>query len=187
MTTETSFYAIVGRIRGAHGIRGQVTVELFTDEPDAIFAPGRRVFAGTTEGDIAPHPDDNHNPDSRHPITIHSTTPFKNGLIVQFDAISDRTTAELWHHRYLLVPIDELTPPVEDEVFIHDLVGMTVVSQDGTPLGHVISFYELPQGLTLEVKTPSGESLLPYRPELIHEVDRTARTITVDASNGLFD
>ncbi|MGH7671150.1 MAG: hypothetical protein ACRENQ_16830, partial [Gemmatimonadaceae bacterium] len=45
-------FLIVGRVRKAHGIRGELVVEPITDAPDAIFAPGRRVFAGTPSGDV---------------------------------------------------------------------------------------------------------------------------------------
>jgi 16S rRNA processing protein RimM len=180
-------YAIVGLIRKAHGIHGQVTVELLTDEPDVIFARGKRVFAGTTDGDLARHPDDRKNPESRQELIVENSSPFKGGLIVKFDILRDRTAAEQWRQRYLLVPIDELTPPGEDEVFVHELVGMTVQGNDGVSLGEVVGFYELPQGLTLDVKTAKGDIMLPYRPEAILEVDRAGRTLLVDPNSGLFD
>lgn len=183
-TPDTSSYAIVGRIRKPQGIRGHVTVELLTDEPDAIFAPGRRVFAGTADGDPAkPAPGTNEPPI----LQIETAEPFKGGLIVKFDALADRNVAERWRLRYLLVPMSELTPPADDEVFVHDLIGMTVQSREGTSLGVVIGTYELPQGLTLEVRTANGDILVPYRPAVIDEVDVRARTLTVDTQSGLFD
>ena len=154
-------YAIVGRIRKAHGIHGQVTVELLTDEPDVIFAPGRRVFAGTVDGDLARHPAERSNPDSRQELIVEEASPYKGGLIVKFDAIPDRTTAELWRQRYVLVPTDELTPPDEDEVFMHELIGMTVHGTDGAHVGQVTSLYELPQGLTLNVTTANWRCSRP--------------------------
>ena len=53
MTPPADEFFIVGRVRRAHGIRGELAVEVITDAPDAIFAPGRRVFAGTVDGDPA--------------------------------------------------------------------------------------------------------------------------------------
>ena len=190
MTVEQSEpvqYAIVGRIRKAQGIRGHVTVELLTDSPDTIFAPDARLFAGTAEGEIARHPADRKNPESRQTLVVEEVSPFKGGLIVKFDILHDRTEAEPWRQRYLLVPTTELAPPADDEVFVHELIEMTVVSRDGTVLGTVTGFYELPQGLTLEVRTSKGDVLLPYRPAAIDEVDRSARKIVVDADSGLFD
>ena len=73
MTTPE--FIIVGRVRKAHGIRGEVVVETITDAPDAIFASGRRVFAGTASGDLAK--------DRRELHVVHAT-PFKAGFIVAF-------------------------------------------------------------------------------------------------------
>ena len=59
---------------------------------------------------------------------MQQSSPFHDGLIVKFDIITDRDSAERWRGRYLLVPSDELTPPGDDEVFVHDLIGMRVAS-----------------------------------------------------------
>lgn len=172
-------YAIIGRIRKPQGIRGEVTVELLTDEPDRFFAPGARVLAGTVDGDIARPP---------RTLTVEHAKPFRDGLIVKFDVIADRTGAEPWRQRYLLVPREELTPPGEDEVFVHDLVGLEVRDEAGELIGKVAAFYELPQGITLEVKRQGkGDVLVPYQPLVVREVDLDAGTLTVDSASGLFE
>jgi 16S rRNA processing protein RimM len=180
-------YLLVGRIRKPQGLRGHVTIELLTDTPDAIFAPGGRVFAGTAEGDLARDPADPKNPESRYALIIETVSPFKDGIVVKFKEIPDRTEAERWRHRYLLVPKDEVAPLADDEVFIHDLIGMAVQSTDGTNLGNVIGTYDLPQGLTLDVETKRGSVLVPYHPEHVIEVDLDTRVVTVDTTSGLFD
>ncbi len=186
---ETHELAIIGRIRKPHGIAGEMTVELLTAEPERLFAPGARVFAGTVEGTPAAHPSDRRNPESRHELRVQSAFPFRGGLVVKFDAVPDRTAAEQWRGRYLLVPAEELTPLANDEVFAHDLIGMAVKSDDGADVGAVAALYELPQGLTLDVKLARGGSnvLVPYRPEVVREVDLDARVITVDSESGLFE
>jgi len=179
-------WAIVGRVRRAQGLRGEVTVELITAEPDRFFSPGARVYAGTIQGDIA-LPRDTERPDPQA-LTVESARPFRSGLIVKFDAIADRTAAERWNHRYLLVPVTALSAPADDEVFVHDLVGLCVVTDDGRALGVVSAFYELPQGLTLEVRREgAGDVLVPYRSPVVREVDLAARTLTVNLASGLFD
>ena len=95
---------IVGRVRKAHGIRGELVIEPLTDAPDAVFAAGRRVFAGTVAGDLAP---------GAPTLTVRRARPFKGGWIVHFDEIADRTAAELWRERYILAPLAELPPPAE--------------------------------------------------------------------------
>jgi 16S rRNA processing protein RimM len=118
---------------------------------------------------------------------VQDATPHKGGLIVKFDAISDRTAAEQWGQRYLLVPMDELTPPDDNELFMHDLLGMAVREKNGAPIGEVTGLYELPQGLTLEVRTAKGDVLVPYRLTIVVEVDLDTRTVIVDAESGLFE
>jgi 16S rRNA processing protein RimM len=190
-------FAIVGRIRKPHGIRGEVTVEVLTGEPERFFANGRRLLAGTATGEIASHPaarrnsGEPHEPHELrelHELHVGSASPFQGGLVVSFAEIADRSAAEMWRQRYLLVPIQELTPPADDEVFMHDLLGMSVEGEDGSSIGEVTGFYELPQGLTLEVKRGSGdEVLVPYSPRTVREVNIDRRVLVVDTASGLFE
>jgi len=179
-------YAIVGLIRKAQGIRGEVVIEPLTDKPDVVFASGSRVFAGTSDGDLAIVTDVK-GEEEKPTLTVVGTKPFKKGLIVQFEELQDRDSAELWRGRYLLAPFAELPPLQEDEVYLHDLIGMSVVSTNGEPLGAVTTFYELPQGIMLDVKTKGGSTIIPYRPEIIVRTDIAGRTIVIDDTIGLFD
>ena len=179
-------YAIVGLIRKAQGIRGEVIVEPLTNKPDVVFASGSRVFAGTTEGDLAVIRDVK-GEDDVPKLTVVGSKPFKKGLIVQFEEIRDRDSAELWRGRYLLAPFSELPPPADDEVYLHNLVGMKAVTPAGAELGTVTTFYELPQGIMLDVMTARGSVVVPYRPEFVVTADTANRTLVVDDSSGLFD
>ena len=179
-------YAIVGLIRKAQGIRGEVVIEPLTDKPDVVFASGSRVFAGTSDGDLAIVTDVK-GEEETPTLTVVGTKPFKKGLIVQFEELQDRDSAELWRGRYLLAPFAELPPLQEDEVYLHDLIGMAVVSTNGESLGAVTTFYELPQGIMLDVKTKGGSTIIPYRPEIIVRTDIAERKIVIDDTIGLFD
>ena len=183
--------ALVGLVRRAHGIRGEVTVETFTDAPAEVFSAGRRVFVGTPEGRVLPA-------DPKRPLaaggppstlTVERASPFKGGLIVRFAELDDRTVAERWRDRALFVPYAELPPPADDQVYLHELVGMRVVHRDGTDAGEVVDLMELPQGLVLDVRIAGTErtALVPYRPELVVGVDVPARTVTVDLPEGLLE
>ncbi len=179
-------YAIVGLIRKAQGIRGEVVVEPFTDRPDVVFASGARVFAGTAEGELAvTH--DVMGEEEIPTLTVASSRPFKKGMIVQFEEIRDRDSAELWRGRYVLAPFSELPPLEEDEVYLHDLVGMKAEGPDGDMIGTVSTYYELPQGIMLDIKTSRGSVLIPYRPEVIVRTDIDARTIIIDDKLGFLD
>ena len=170
---------IVGRLRKAHGIRGELGVESLTDSPAAVFAVGRSILVGTSEGD----PD----PEGRR-LTVRRARPQGDGsIIVAFDEISDRGEAELWRGRYLLAPASELEPPTEGEVYVHELPGMQVLLPDGETLGVVSEVFDLPQGLALEVHRESGDVVLPFHEEFVQSVDRSRRTIVVTPPEGLVE
>ena len=176
---ETPEFVIVGRVRKAHGIRGELVVEPITDAPDAIFAPGRRVFAGTRTGDVAP---------DRHELHVERASRFKEGLIVAFREIADRTAAELWRERYLLLPHVETNPLSEGEVYVHELLGMDVRLPSGASLGEVEDLYELPQGLAIDVRPrEGGPSLMLLYDQSVVSVDRVARVMVVEVPDGLIE
>lgn len=176
--------ASVARIKRPHGVRGELAVEALTDEPDAILAPGRRVFQGTKDGELFV------DPRTKAPRDLHVTglRPVKDGWLLTLAEIGDRTEAEKWNGRTLLAPLDELSEPDEGEVFAHELVGMTLVDADSDEvLGEVIEFYDLPQGLLIEFRGPKGVHSVPFVEEFVHEVDRDGRRITVALPDGLLD
>jgi 16S rRNA processing protein RimM len=130
------------------------------------------------DGDIA---------DDRVELTVDRTRPFKEGLLVHFREIGTRSEAERWLKRYVLVPTSELEPPGENEVYVHELRGMEVRLPSGIRVGEVAEFYEVPQGLMLEVRLADRNVLLPFRPEIIVAVDGRERTITAQPPDGLLD
>lgn len=150
-----------------------------TDAPDAIFAAGRRVFAGTRSGEVA---------EGLPELQILRATPFKGGFIVAFEGIGDRSAAEAWRERTLLLPESEVEPPSEGQVFIHELVGMRVIHATGDAIGQVTEVFELPQGLLIEVRRAEGKPvLLPFDDKTVTEVNVAQRIIHVDPVEGLLD
>ena len=170
--------AIVGLIRNAQGIRGEVVIEPLTDAPDAVFASGRRVYAGAA--------DEKSRVDDRT-LTVESSRPFKGGMMVKFEEIADRNEAELLRGLYVFSPFDELDPLQDDEIYLHELIGMKVKLDTGEPMGEIVAYYELPQGLTLEAKSASGLVLIPYRAEVVDHVDSETREVIVKDEIGLFE
>ena len=158
-------------------MRGEVLIEPLTDEPDAVYASGRRVFGGTSESPI----------DEAPTLTVIETRPFKDGLLVRFEEIGDRTAAELWNGRLLFVPEDELTPLGEGEVYQHELKGMTVELSSGEVVGTVADVFEVPQGLLLDVARERGTVLVPFSGEIVVDVDRARRVVRIDPPAGLLE
>jgi len=172
-------FIIVGRVRKAHGIRGELVVEPITDAPDMIFAPGRRVLAGTARGDLAP---------GARELHVEKTTPFKEGLIVSFREIVDRTTAEQWRHRYFLVPRAEVAALDEGEVYVHELLGMRVELESGERVGDVVAMYELPQGLAIDIRRVGrADTVLLLYEQSVVRIDRDTKVVTVTIPEGLLD
>jgi 16S rRNA processing protein RimM len=165
---------IVGRIRRSHGVHGVVVVEPMTADAGAVFAPGRRLIAGTVKGDAAV---------PQRALCIEMAEPFQGGFRVQFDAIADRNEADRWRDRYVLSPRDELPEPGDDEIYLHDLVGMAVFDQHGVSIGRVEAYYELPHDVMIEVARPDDLVMIPYR--FVSEIDVEGKRITVEPPEGL--
>lgn len=153
-----------------------------TDAPDVIFASGARVFQGTAAGDVWRDPKSG---DVRE-LKVLTSRPFKGGLLISLDAVTDRTEAERWNERHLLVPISELSQPEEGEVFLHELDGMRVLDEAGASLGEVRGWFQVPQGVLLDVHTTRGDVTLPFNQQFVREVNRAGRTLTVAIPDELF-
>jgi 16S rRNA processing protein RimM len=171
-------FVIVGRIRRAHGIRGELLVETLTEAPEAVFASGQRLFAGTARGEPGTSPPEVH---------VASAEPFQKGYRIRLAEVSDRSTAEQWHGRVLMLPESELPPPPEGDVYLRDLVGFRVERENGEFIGDVSGWYELPQGLLIEVTREPGTVLLPYREPFVKEVDIESRRLVYTPPEGLLD
>ena len=164
----------VGRIAKAHGIGGEVSVDVRTDAPDERFAPGT-----TLETD----------PAHLGPLTVARTRWHAGRLLVVFEGVSDRTAAESL--RGALLVVDSLSsPPIDDadEYWDHQLAGLDVVSSDGERLGVVEDVAHPPGSDLLVVRRPDGsEALVPFVRDIVTTVDIAANRVVVDAPEGLFE
>lgn len=166
---------VVGLIRNAHGLGGEVLVELLTGDADDVFVTGRvlRIVGGQGRG-----------PGS---LTVTAVRRHKGGLLLQFQEVDDRDAAERLRGGELALPAEDLRQLDEDEFFLHDLVGYEVVRTDGEPVGDVATSYETGAQLLLGVTTGERELLIPFGRQLVTEVDREARRIVIDPPPGLLE
>ena len=172
---------VVGRIGKPHGIKGEVTVELRTDEPDRRFADGAELSTQTPQG-TAPH-----GPDRPRSLTVRSTRWHQSRLLVTFEEVADRDAAEAARGLVLVtqVPEDEV-PEDPEEFYDHQLVGLRVVTTDGTAVGEVDSIAHGAAQDLLVVKVGDREVLVPFVAALVPEVDVAGGRIVVDDRPGLF-
>jgi ribosomal 30S subunit maturation factor RimM len=139
-----------------------------------MFASGRRMFAGTSRGELWRDADTG---ESRELVVVGSR-PFKGGLIVALDSIADRTQAELWRDRHLLVAADEVAEPGDGEIFLRDLEGMRVLDEGGAEIAVVQAWYEVPSGILLDLRSGAREATVPFNAHFVRDVNRSARTMT---------
>ena len=157
---------IVGTVGRAHGLRGQVTVRPRTDSVEQRFAAGAVV---TTQG---------------RPLTVTGHSWLNGVLLVSFDQVGDRTSAEALRGAELWAEgIAEPTEP--DEYADLALIGSSVVAPDGTVLGSLVAVQHNPAQDLLVVRTASGDRLVPFVEALVPEVDLGARRIVVNPIPGL--
>ncbi|TDD73230.1 ribosome maturation factor RimM [Actinomadura rubrisoli] len=167
-----SEHLVVGRIGRPHGIRGENTIDVRTDEPDT------RLAAGTV---IATDPAD------AGPLTIERARWHSGRLLVRFAGIDDRTAAEELRGVYLVVDPTDIPPSADPDDF-HDqeLIGLAVVTTDGADVGQVAEVLHHGQDL-LVVRGASGETLVPFVAALVPEVDVPGGRLVIDPPPGLLD
>lgn len=165
---------VVGRIVRAHGIGGEVSVEVRTDVPDLRFADGARLDT---------------NPAELGPLTVTRSRWHSGRLLVSFDGVSDRTAADAL--RGALLVADSDTSPTttdDDEFWDHELTGLEAVSVSGGALGVIEDVLHPPGADLLVVRRPDGsEALVPFVREIVPVVDRAAGRVVIDPPEGLFD
>ncbi len=166
---------VVGRIGRPHGLRGELTVQVHTDEPDSRFAAGS-VLA--TE------------PAARGPLTVSSARWHSGRLLVSFAGYADRTSAEDLRGTLLVMDSAEVTPAEDpDEFNDFELIGLDVATVAGEPVGVVADV--LHQGQDLLVIRPdrpgAEEVLVPFVAALVPEVDVKAGRLVIDPPPGLLD
>ncbi len=183
----TEEYLLVGEIRRAHGLQGACLVAVFTDRPDAVYAEGRSLTVGTEEAEPAAE---------WGRLTVERARRGKGGWLVQFQEIRDRTVAESFRGRTLLIPRSEAEPLEPDEFFVRDLIGLevrTVVGElggvegragAGERVGQVTDVYEAAPAYLLAVSGPEGEQLLPMQKEFVRAVDLERGIVTIEPPAG---
>jgi 16S rRNA processing protein RimM len=172
-------HLVVGHIAKAHGTRGELFVWPLTDRPDEVFAAGRELLLGDEGGALE---------EGAPSVFVESTRPFKRGLLVKLVGVDGREDVEELTRRYLLLPRSEVPPLDEDEVFYHELLGMTVVEADGAVVGTVQEVFETEPHHLLEVAGSGGKThLIPFAARIVREVDRSGRRLVVEIPPGLLD
>ncbi|MEO0801318.1 MAG: ribosome maturation factor RimM [Cyanobacteria bacterium J06642_2] len=169
-------WLIVGKVVGAHGLRGIVKILSFSDFPERFTEPGARWLRPA-------HP--KHAPPVPVQLQSGEQQPGKNVFRVRFDAIRDRTEAEAWVGSFLMVPASDRPHLEEGEFLVSDLIGLTVFEREsGRELGRVTDV--LPSGHDiLEITWQDTSYLIPFVEAFVPIVDLDAGRVEITPLPGM--
>jgi 16S rRNA processing protein RimM len=168
---------VVGRVGKPHGLRGDLTVEVRTDEPERRFATGAALRAQAPRGSAF----------GMSTLTVASTRWHSSRLLVRFEEIDGRDAAEAARGVLLHATIaaDE-TPDDPDEFYDHQLIGLTAYDVDGRLLGEVTGVLHGGAQDLLSIRTPDArDTLVPFVKALVPEVDLAASRVVIADRPGL--
>jgi 16S rRNA processing protein RimM len=154
---------LVGRIGRAHGILGEATIEVRTDEPDRRFAIGNKVQT-----------------DSHGELTITSGRVHNGILLLGFAGISDRNAIEKLRNVLIYCDVDIDEPGIdEDDYHVLQLIGCAAHLESGVKIGEITDVINLPGQDLLAIATKNGEILIPFVHQLVPVVDVKAKKVIV--------
>ena len=153
---------LVGRIGRAHGIAGEATIEVRSDEPQLRFAVGARVQT-----------------DTRGDLTITSHRLHNGTLLLGFAGVTDRNGVEALRDTLLYADVDITEQSAPNEYHVMQLIGCQAFLESGELFGELTDVLNLPGQDVLSIATTSGEVLIPFVQQLVPHVDVVARKVIV--------
>ena len=163
---------VVGRLGRPHGIRGEVTVEIRTDEPELRFAPGSSLFIQGS--DIS--------------LTVEAGRFHSGMLLLKVRGVDDRTAAEGLRGSIVESDVDPLELPMEEDEFYDRQLIELEVFQAGSLVGVVRDVLHLPGQDVLSIELSDGrEMLLPFTEGFVPTIDIAARRIEINPPDGLLE
>ncbi|MGW0733455.1 ribosome maturation factor RimM [Streptomyces sp. NPDC002851] len=165
---------VVGRIGRAHGIKGEVTIEVRTDEPELRLAPG--AVLATDPANVGP-------------LTIAAGRVHSGRLLLRFDGVRDRNAAEALRNTLLIAEVDpDELPDEPDTYYDHQLMDLDVVTTEGQEVGRVTEISHLAAQDLFIVERPDGsEVMIPFVEEIVTEIDLDQQRAVIDPPPGLID
>lgn len=168
---------VVGRIAKAHGVTGELSVEIRTDDPEERFSVGSVLRGRLPRGG------------GTREFTVESVREHSGRLLVRFDGVSDRDGADALRGTLFTVDTADL-PPIEDpdEFYDHQLEGLAVRTVDGQAVGTVSEVLHTPGGELLSIRAPDRrEILVPFVSAIVTSISLADKVIEIDPPEGLLD
>lgn len=179
MTTEQnsgspkgeSIYLAIGYLRRPHGVQGEIIMDLHTDFPDRIKS-GRKVYIG----------------EKYESFTIGSARVHANGLLIKLRGFDSPETAGRFRNQWVYVKSSEVPALPEGQHYKHEMIGLTVMTDDGNKLGILNEVLETgANDVYVVIKENGKEVLLPAIPDVVIELNMDDRVMTVHIIDGLIE
>ena len=165
----------LGIIRKAHGVRGEASVEPWTDTMDRFSDLDRVMLVSPDEQTV-------------RPARIEAAREHAGRTLVKFEGIETPEDLRDLQNWTIEIPESEARQLEEGEYFLHDLVGLRLIDAEGNDRGVVEDAFEGGGGVLLTVKPKSGKSFdVPFAAEICTNIDLKAKTITVKLPEGIDD
>jgi 16S rRNA processing protein RimM len=167
---------IVGRVAKAHGVTGELVVDVRTDDPELRFAPGAILRAKASD-----HRERNY--------VVAAVRPHGGRLLLQLDGVADRDAADALRGSLFVIDSEDL-PPIDepDTYYDHQLEGLFVRTTTGRDIGTVAEVLHTAAGELLAVKrAEAGELLVPFVSAIVTSVSLESRIVEIDPPEGLLE
>lgn len=168
--TEPRFL-VIGQIMKPHGVRGEVRVRPYTDDPTR-FTWLKTAYLG-------------HDDEQPTAYAVATARMHQDVALLRFEGIDDRDAADSLRGLVVYVPLEDAIPLEEDEYYLFELEGMSVVTVTGEALGTLVSVIETKANNVFVVQGPRGEVLLPDIADVVKEIDFDNGRILIDPLPGL--
>jgi len=162
-------FLVIGRVIKPHGVRGEVRIDVHTDTPER-FTYLEEVYIGR---------------DDPIPVGIESVRFHKTWILLKLEGYEDRREAEALRNQWVQVPYEDALPLNEGEYFLFQIIGASVIGEDGVFLGTLTEILETKANNVFVVQGPLGEILIPDIEETILEVDVEDKVVTARLLPGL--
>ena len=171
---------VVGRVVKAHGLSGELVVDVRTDDPQIRFSPGNHLRLKLSRGGVD---------STARECEVESSRPHGARMLVRLVGVADRDGADLLRGNLFVVDSADLPPITDpDEFYDHQLEGLTVRTVDGAEVGSVTEVLHTAAGELLAVRTAAGaEVLVPFVSAIVPSVSLASGVIEIDPPDGLLD
>ncbi|MCU0480845.1 MAG: ribosome maturation factor RimM [Anaerolineae bacterium] len=174
MTTTPPPFLLLGKILRPHGIRGELRVQLMTDYPERITNLKKIAIGESPTSSKAKF------------YTVEFMRLHQDYGLLKLKTVDDRNAAELFRELFVMVKTEDAVPLADDEVYLYQLIGMTVKTDEGEIIGTLADVLETGANDVYVVKSDTGgEILIPVIPSVVLSTNTDERVITVHIPEGL--